>query len=90
MNFSSAIESVGKGYEPKEGVNIMFQLSNFCPFSVLANNFVVTFVMQLTDFKKLFDDEIERQKARTSIVPEKDPLFRQFTAAIWVWFVTTL
>ncbi|KAK1396998.1 E3 SUMO-protein ligase MMS21 [Heracleum sosnowskyi] len=56
MNFSSAIESVGKGYEPKEG---------------------------LTDFKKLFDDEIERQKATTSIVPEKDPLFRQFTAAIW-------
>lgn len=44
--------------------------------------------MQLTDFKKLFDDEIERQKTRWSVVPEKDPLFRQFTAAIWVCFAT--
>lgn len=56
MNFSSAIESVGKGYEPKEG---------------------------LTDFKRLFDDEIAKEKARSSVVPQKDPLFRQFTAAIW-------
>ncbi|KAL1815337.1 hypothetical protein ACET3Z_017911 [Daucus carota] len=38
---------------------------------------------QLTDFKKLFDEEIEKQKSRLSVAPEKDPLFRQFTAAVW-------
>lgn len=42
------------------------------------------FSMQSTDFKKLFDDEIAKLKAGSSLVPQNDPLFRQFAAAIWV------
>lgn len=42
--------------------------------------------MQLTNFKKLFDDEIVKLKANSSSVPENHPIIRQFREAIWVFF----
>ena len=44
--------------------------------------------MQLTDFKKLFDDEIAKSKANSSSVPQNHLFLRQFREAIWVCFLT--
>ncbi|CAL5405901.1 unnamed protein product [Camellia sinensis] len=44
---------------------------------------------ELTDFKKLFDDEITKSKANSSSIPPNHPLLRQFREAIWqlvIWF----
>ncbi|KAI8008118.1 E3 SUMO-protein ligase MMS21 [Camellia lanceoleosa] len=38
---------------------------------------------ELTDFKKLFDDEITKSKANSSSIPPNHPLLRQFREAIW-------
>ncbi|XP_030932217.1 E3 SUMO-protein ligase MMS21 [Quercus robur] len=38
---------------------------------------------ELTNFKKLFDDEIVNLKANSSSVPENHPIIRQFREAIW-------
>ncbi|KAF3442466.1 hypothetical protein FNV43_RR16382 [Rhamnella rubrinervis] len=37
----------------------------------------------LTDFKKLFEDEVAKAKANSSAVPQKHPLIRQFKEAVW-------
>ncbi|GFZ05511.1 RING/U-box superfamily protein [Actinidia rufa] len=55
-HFSSAIQSVGNGYQP---------------------------ATELTDFKKLFDDEIAKSKANSSSVLQNHLLLRQFREAIW-------
>ncbi|KAG7577319.1 Zinc finger MIZ-type [Arabidopsis thaliana x Arabidopsis arenosa] len=38
---------------------------------------------QLTDFKKLLDDEFTKLKATPSSVPQNDHLMRQFREAVW-------
>ncbi|PSS05837.1 E3 SUMO-protein like [Actinidia chinensis var. chinensis] len=55
-HFSSAIQSVGNGYQP---------------------------ATELTDFKKLLDDEIAKSKANSSSVLQNHLLLRQFREAIW-------
>lgn len=59
-------------------------LKNSFSFHFANYYYVLMFLIQPTDFKKLFDDEIAKLKASSSRVPQNDPLFRQFTAAIWV------
>ncbi|XP_057963935.1 E3 SUMO-protein ligase MMS21 [Malania oleifera] len=54
--FSSAIQSVGNGYQPEA---------------------------ELTDFKKLFEDEVAKLKANSSSAPQNSPLLRHFREAIW-------
>ncbi|XP_059662678.1 E3 SUMO-protein ligase MMS21 [Cornus florida] len=56
MHFSSVIQLVGNGYQPRE---------------------------ELTDFNKLFDDEVAKSKASSSAVPQNLPILRQFREAIW-------
>lgn len=42
-------------------------------------------MFQLTDFKKLFEDEISKTKASSSLPsPQNNNLMRQFKEAIWV------
>ncbi|XP_058095105.1 E3 SUMO-protein ligase MMS21 isoform X1 [Magnolia sinica] len=55
-HFSSAIESVGNNYQPKD---------------------------ELTDFKKLLEDEVANMKQDSPSVPQNHPLYRQFKEAIW-------
>ncbi|CAL9764399.1 unnamed protein product [Musa acuminata subsp. burmannicoides] len=38
---------------------------------------------QLTDFKKLLEDEIAKSKAVSPSVPQNNPFYRQFKEAIW-------
>ncbi|XP_059443339.1 E3 SUMO-protein ligase MMS21 isoform X1 [Corylus avellana] len=40
-------------------------------------------VGELTNFKKLFEDEIAKLKASSSSVPQNHPIIRQFREAIW-------
>ncbi|CAN8269312.1 unnamed protein product [Cochlearia groenlandica] len=47
----------------------------------VANGY--TPVEELTDFKKLLDDEFTKLKATTSSVPQNDLLMRQFREAVW-------
>jgi hypothetical protein len=46
--------------------------------------------MQLTNFKKLFEDEIAKLKASSSSVPQNHPIIRQFREAIWVCFLSII
>lgn len=38
---------------------------------------------ELTDFKKLFEDEVAKLKASSSFAPQSHPLLRQFREAVW-------
>ncbi|XP_042519467.1 E3 SUMO-protein ligase MMS21 [Macadamia integrifolia] len=38
---------------------------------------------ELTDFKKLLDDEVKKIKATSSSLPQKHILYRQFKEAVW-------
>ncbi|KAL6999569.1 hypothetical protein U1Q18_000728 [Sarracenia purpurea var. burkii] len=76
-HFSSAIQSVGNGYQPGEEVpENYFSAQIF--FIVLPR---IEFVQ--SDFKKLIDDEIAKSKANSSSVPQNNLLLRQFREAIW-------
>lgn len=46
--------------------------------------------MQLTNFKKLFEDEIVKLKASSSSFPQNHPIIRQFKEAIWVCFLSII
>ena len=45
--------------------------------------------MQLTDFKKLFEDEVLKLKGDSSSAPQNHPLLRQFREAVWVCYSHT-
>lgn len=46
--------------------------------------------MQLTDFHKVFEDEILQYKANRNSDVQKHPLVRQFKEAVWVCFLSIL
>lgn len=46
--------------------------------------------MQLTDFHKVFEDEVSQFKANQTSDPKKDPFVRQFKEAVWVCFLSLL
>ncbi|XP_059440798.1 E3 SUMO-protein ligase MMS21-like [Corylus avellana] len=43
----------------------------------------------ITNFKKLFEDEIAKLKPSLSSVPQNHPIIRQFREAIWDKHITT-
>lgn len=94
-NFSSAIQSVGNTYEPKEEVLESLSMLNF-PLHILFLIFIVWVpsfpdvififyvVMKLTDFEKLLDDEVAKVSVNSSSNFANHPIIRQFREAIWV------
>lgn len=62
-------------------------LSIFSSFLHFHSNLFVglMFEIQLTDFKKLIEDEIATLKTNSSSVTQNNPLIRQFKEAVWVW-----
>jgi hypothetical protein len=50
----------------------------------------LVFEMQLTDFKKLLNDEFMKFKGNKSSAQQNHPLLRQFREAVWVHFLTLI
>lgn len=44
------------------------------------------FQIQLTDFHKVFEDEVSKFRANPNSDPKSNPLVRQFKEAVWVCF----
>ena len=84
-SFSDAIQWVGSRYQPSDQVVL---------FLCMRRGFWISlFIMsvldecdewQVTDFKKLLEDEAARLKAASQSASQSNPLYRQFKEAVWV------
>ncbi|KAK6934222.1 Zinc finger, MIZ-type [Dillenia turbinata] len=74
QRFSSVLESVGNGYTRIFYCHICLSLSF---------TFVWKISSQLTDFKKLFDDEAKKLDTTSSSNLQNHQLLRQFREAVW-------
>ncbi|KAG6756633.1 hypothetical protein POTOM_040068 [Populus tomentosa] len=81
---TSAIESVGSTYQPGAEVGFCFRLIfSILVFACCQTYSGLVFEMQLTDFKKLLNDEFMKFKGNKSSAPQNHPLLRQFREAVW-------
>lgn len=88
---TSAIESVGNTYQPGAEVGFCFRLIfSFLVFACCQTYIGLVFEMQLTDFKKLLNDEFMKFKGNKSSAQQNHPLLRQFREAVWVHFLTLI
>uniref|UniRef100_A0A5B7BW82 Putative E3 SUMO-protein ligase MMS21 isoform X1 n=1 Tax=Davidia involucrata TaxID=16924 RepID=A0A5B7BW82_DAVIN len=72
--------------ELEDGVIQLLEASEDCThfssaIQSVGNNYQLG--AELTDFTKLFDDEVAKLKASSASVPQNLPLLRQFREAVW-------
>lgn len=84
-SFSDAIQQVGSRYQPSDQVVLFLCRKRGFWISLFIKNVLDEYdEWQVTDFKKLLEDEAARLKAASQSAPQSNPLYRQFKEAVWV------